>query len=87
LVNLFWLELDHLKILEMSSICVLNFLAKKDDWFTFSTKILSKAKRSRSEDAMLVKVKFPKTLNPIDEETEKGKRQLKAIGLNELAFH
>jgi hypothetical protein len=65
---------------------VLNFSGKKDDWPTWSEKFLAKAKRSGMKDFLLGKVEIPRTLDPIDERTDDGKRMMVIIDLNEMAF-
>ena len=71
---------------DISAIRVLNFSGKKDDWASWSEKFLAKAKRSGIKDVLLGRVQIPKTLDFVDEKTEEGKKQLKIIDLNELAF-
>ena len=71
---------------EINTIRVLNFTGKKDDWSTWSGKFLAKAKRSGTKDALLGRIDIPKTLDSIDEKAEEGKRLLKALELDELAF-
>jgi hypothetical protein len=70
---------------DVSAIRVFNFSGNKDDWFTWSEKFLAEAK-PLIKDILLGRFKIPKTLDPVDEKTEEGNRQLKAIDLNELAF-
>jgi len=71
---------------DISAIRVLNFSGKKDEWPSWSEKFLAKAKRSGTKDVLLGRIQIPKTLDFVDEKTEEGKKQLKIIDLNELAF-
>jgi len=58
---------------DFSTIRVLNFSGKKDDWPTWSEKFLAKAKRSGMKDVLMGKVEIPRTQDPIDERTDEGK--------------
>jgi hypothetical protein len=48
--------------------------------------ILAKAKRSGIKDVLLGKVLIPKSSEVFDEKTDEGKRMLRIIDLNEIAF-
>jgi hypothetical protein len=64
----------------------LSFSGSKDEWPTWSEKFLAKAKRSGIKDVLLVKVLIPKSSEVFDEKTDEGKRMLRIIALNEMAF-
>jgi hypothetical protein len=62
------------------------FSGSKDEWPTWSEKFLAKAKRSGIKDVLLGKVLIPKSSGVFDEKTDEGKRMLRIIDLNEMAF-
>jgi hypothetical protein len=64
----------------------LSFLGSKDEWPTWSEKFLAKATRSGIKDVLLGKVLIPKSSEVFDEKTDEGKRMLRIIDLNEMAF-
>jgi hypothetical protein len=68
----------------ISAIRVLNFSGKEDEWPSWSEKCLAKAKSSGINDVLLRKVQI--LLDFVDEKTKEGKKQLKIIDLNELAY-
>jgi hypothetical protein len=69
-----------------SAIWVLNFSGRKEEWPSWSEKFLAKAERSGIKDILLGKVEIPTSLDIIDEKTEEGKRLLRIMDLNEIAF-
>jgi hypothetical protein len=71
---------------DLSAIRVLSFSASKDDWPTWSEKCLAKAKRSGIKDVLLGKVLILKSSEVFDKKTDEGKRMLRIIDLNEMAF-
>jgi hypothetical protein len=70
----------------LSAIRVLSFAGSKYEWPTWSEKFLAKGKRSGIKDVLLGKVLTPKSSEVFDENTDEGKRILKIIDLNEMAF-
>jgi hypothetical protein len=64
----------------------LSFSGSKDEWPTWGEKFLAKAKRSGINDVLLGKVLIPKSSEVFDEKTDEGKRILRIIDLNEMAF-
>jgi hypothetical protein len=71
---------------DLSVIRVLSFSGSKDEWPTWSEKFLAKAKRSVTKDVLLRMVLIPKSSEVFDEKTDEGKRMLRIIDLNEMAF-
>jgi hypothetical protein len=71
---------------DLSAIQVLSFSGSKDDWPTWSEKFLAKAKRSGIKDVLLEKVLIPKTSEVFYEKKDEGRRMMKVIDLNEMAF-
>jgi hypothetical protein len=71
---------------DLSAIRVLSFSGSKDEWPTWSEKILAKTKRFGIKDVLLGKVVIPKSSEVFDEKTDEGKRMLRIINLNEMAF-
>jgi hypothetical protein len=71
---------------DFSAIRVLNFSGRKEEWPSWSEKLLAKAKRSGIKDVLLGKVEIPTSLDVIDEKTEEGKKWLQIAELNEIAF-
>jgi hypothetical protein len=70
----------------LSAIQVLRFSGSKDEWPTWREECLAKAKRSGTRDVFLGKVLIPKSSEVFDEKTDEGKRMLRIINLNEMAF-
>jgi hypothetical protein len=66
---------------------VLSFSGSKDEWPTWSEKFLDKAKSSGIKDVFLGKVLIPKSCDVFDEKTDEGKRIMRIIDLNEMAFY
>jgi hypothetical protein len=71
---------------DLSTIQVLSFSGSKDEWPTWSEKFLAKAKRSGIKDVLLGKVFILKSSEVVGEKTDEGKRILRIIDLNEMAF-
>jgi hypothetical protein len=71
---------------DLTAIRLLSFLVSKDEWPTWSEKFLAKAKRSGIKDVLLEKVLIPKSSEVFDEKVDEGKRMLRIIDLNEMAF-
>jgi hypothetical protein len=71
---------------ESSTICVLNFSGKKEDWPTWNEKFLVKANQSGLKGALLGKVLIPKTQDPVDKRTKERKEKIQIIHLNEMAL-
>jgi hypothetical protein len=71
---------------DLSAIRVFSFSGSKDEWLTWSEKFLIKAKVSGIKDVLLGKVLIPKSSEVSDEKTDEGKRMLRIIDLNEMAF-
>jgi hypothetical protein len=71
---------------DLSAIRVLSSSGSKDEWPTLSQKFLAKAKRSGIKDVLLGKVLIPKSSEVFDKKTDEGKRMLRIIDVNEMAF-
>jgi hypothetical protein len=74
------------KISDLGAIQVLSFSGSKDEWPTWSENFLAKAKRSGVKDVLLGNVLIPKSSELLDEKKDEGKRILRIIDLNEMAF-
>jgi hypothetical protein len=70
----------------LSAIRVLSFSGSRVERPTWSEKFLAKAKRFGIKDVLLGKFDIPKSSEVFDEETDEGKRMLRIINLNEMAF-
>jgi hypothetical protein len=66
---------------------VLNLTVKKEEWSTWSEKLLVKARRSGIKDILLGKLTIPKTNNEINEEMDKGKAVMKIFNMSILAYN
>jgi hypothetical protein len=64
----------------------LSFSGSKDEWPTWSEKFLAKAKRYGIKDVLLGKVLTPKSSEVFDKNKDEGKRMLRIIDFNEMAF-
>jgi hypothetical protein len=73
-------------MLVLSVFRVLSFSGSKDEWPAWSEKSIAKAKRFGIKDLLLEKVLIPKSSEVFDENTNEGKRILRMIHLNEMAF-
>jgi tellurite resistance-related uncharacterized protein len=68
---------------DLSTIRVVPFYGKSEEWLTCSEKFLAKASRYSFKDVLLGKVKVPRTDEDYDMESEEGK---KSADMNELAY-
>jgi len=71
---------------DFSSIRVIPFYGKSEEWPTWSEKFLAKARRYGFKDVLLGKARIPKTDEDYKMDTEEGKRLMIAADLNELAY-
>jgi hypothetical protein len=71
---------------DLSAIRVLSFSGSKDEWPTWNEKFLAKAKSSVIKDVLLAKVLIPNSSEVLDEKSDEGKRMLRIIDSNEMAF-
>jgi predicted nucleic acid-binding protein len=69
-----------------NAIQVLSFSGSKDECPTWREKFIAKAKCSGIKDVFLEGVLIPKSSEVFDEKTEEGKRMLRIIDLNDMAF-
>jgi hypothetical protein len=70
----------------LRAIQVLSFSGIKDEWPTWNEKFLSKAKRSGIKNVLLGKIRILKSSGVFDEKTDEGKRMLRIMDFNEMAF-
>jgi hypothetical protein len=70
-------------VTDFSAFRVLNFSERKEEWQTWSKKVLTKAKRSRIKDVQLGK---NKNSDVIKEKPEEGKEEIRTVKLNEIVF-
>jgi hypothetical protein len=73
-------------MIDLSIIRVIQFYGKSEEWPTWSEKFLAKARRYGFKDVLLGKVKFPRTDEGYDMESEEGKKLTIATDMNELAY-
>jgi gag-polypeptide of LTR copia-type/Zinc knuckle len=71
---------------DLSTIRVIPFCGNGDEWPIWSEKFLAKAKRYGFKDVLLGKLLIPKIDESFDEASDQGKRMLKVIEFNEIAF-
>jgi hypothetical protein len=71
---------------DFSSIQVLRFSGKKDEWPIWSEKLLTKAKCSGYKDVLLGNIDIPKSGEEINEKTEEEKVLINNANLNEMAY-
>ena len=71
---------------DLSTNRVIPFCGKGDEWPIWSEKFLAKAKRYGFKDVLLGMLSIPKTDESFDEASDQGKRMLKIIEFNEIAF-
>jgi hypothetical protein len=71
---------------DLSAIQVLIFSGSKDECPTWREKFIAKAKCSGIKDVFSGEVLIPESSEVFDEKTEGGKRMLRIIDLNEMAF-
>jgi hypothetical protein len=70
----------------LSTFRVIPFCGKGDEWPIWSKKFLAKAKRYGFKDVILGKLSIPKIDESFDEASDEGKRMLKIIKFNKIAF-
>lgn len=71
---------------EESSIRVIMFTGKKQDWSAWEERFLAKARRKGFKNLLLGKETIPNSSVLIDESTEPGKVQKKILDLNDMAY-
>jgi hypothetical protein len=73
-------------MIDFSTIRVIPFCGKGDEWPIWSEKFLAKAKRYGFKDVLLGKLSIPKIDESFDEASDQGKRMPQIIEFNEIAF-
>jgi hypothetical protein len=71
---------------DISTIRVILFYGKSEEWPTWSKKFLAKSRRYGFKDVLLGKVKIPKTDEVYDMDSEEVKNFIIAADMNELAY-
>jgi hypothetical protein len=71
---------------DLSTIRVIPFYGKCEEWPTWSEKFLAKARHYGFKDVFLAKVKFPRTDEDYDMESLAGKKLTIATDMIELAY-
>ena len=71
---------------DVSTIIVIIFSGKVDEWPVWSEKFLAKAKRYGFKDLLQGKLSIPKFDESFDEDSDKGKKILRNAEINEVAF-
>jgi hypothetical protein len=71
---------------DLSTIRVIPFYGKNEEWPTWSEKFLAKARRYGFKDVLLGKVRIPMTDEDYEVDTEEGKKLRIAADMNELAY-
>jgi DNA-binding cell septation regulator SpoVG len=71
---------------DLSTICVIPFCGKVDEWPIWSERFLAKSKRFDFKDLLLGKLSIPTADEEIDLESESGKKKSVIIELNEIAY-
>jgi hypothetical protein len=71
---------------DLSTIRVILFYGKNEEWPTWSEKFLANARCYGFKDVLLGKVNVPKTDEDYDMESEEGKKLPIAGDMNELAY-
>ena len=71
---------------DLSTIRVIPFCGKVDEWPIWSERFLAKAKRFGFKDLLLGKLSIPTADEEIDVESESGKKKSVIIELNEIAY-
>jgi hypothetical protein len=66
---------------DFSTIRVIPFYGKSEEWTTWSEKFLVKARRLCIKDVLLGKVKVPRTDEDYDMESEEGKKLMIAADI------
>jgi gag-polypeptide of LTR copia-type/Zinc knuckle len=70
----------------LSTIRVIPFCGKADEWPIWNEKFMAKAKRYGFKDVLTGKLSIPKADEAIDKDSDMGKKMLNAIELNEVAY-
>jgi hypothetical protein len=70
----------------LNTIKVIPFCGKVDEWTIWREKFLAKAKRYGFKDLLLGKLSIPKVDDVFDAISEEGKKMIKVIELNEIAY-
>jgi hypothetical protein len=71
---------------DLSTIRVIPFYGKNDEWPTWSEKFLAKARCYGFKDVLLGKIRIPMTDEDYEVDTEEGKKLRIAADMNELAY-
>jgi hypothetical protein len=71
---------------DMSTIRVIAFCGKVDEWPIWSERFLAKSRRSGFKNLLLGKLSIHTVDEEIDEGTESGKKKSITIELNEIAY-
>jgi hypothetical protein len=71
---------------DLSTIRVIPFYGKSEEWLTWSEKLLAKSRRYSFKDVFLGKVEVPRTDEDYDMESEEGKKLTIAADMNELTY-
>ena len=71
---------------DLSTIRVIPFCGKTDEWPIWSEKFLAKAKRYGFKDVLIGKLSIPKADEEFDEDSLSGKKMKNAIEVNKLAY-
>jgi hypothetical protein len=78
--------LSQILLSKQSSIRVISFCGKADEWPIWNETFLSKAKRYGLKDLLLGKLSIPRSDEEFDVMSEIGKEKPGIIKLNEIAF-
>jgi gag-polypeptide of LTR copia-type len=71
---------------DLSTIRVIPFCGKSDEWTIWSEKFLAKAKRYGFKDVLIRKLSIPKADEEFDEDSVTGKKMKNAIEVSKLAY-
>jgi hypothetical protein len=71
---------------DLSTIRVIPFYGKNEDWPTFSKKFLTKTRCYGFKDVLLGKVRIPKTEEDYSMDSEEGQKLTISSDINELAY-
>jgi hypothetical protein len=71
---------------DLSTIRVIPFYGKNEEWPTRREKFLAKARRYGFKDMLLGKVRIPKTDEDYEMDSEEGQKLTIAADMNELAY-
>jgi hypothetical protein len=71
---------------DLSTIRVIPFCGKSDEWPICSEKFLAKAKRYGFKDVLIGKLSIPKADEEFDEDSVTGKKMKNANKVNKLAY-